>query len=133
MVERDKGICVSYQSSAEMTSAEDFASKVLSTRSFEDRVPLCDLGCPRTCSENHAGLEHTDHLPLLSKCWPQRYAPHPATWTFFCFCSHSHMPYWPSCLILIKSNVSTKGHHYDYSAGGTDFIQSTLLLMTPRQ
>lgn len=113
MVERDKGICVSYQSSSEMTSAEDFTSKVLSTRSFKDRVPLCDIGWPGTCSENQAGLERTYHLTLLSKCWPQRYAPYPASRTFFCFCSHSHMPYWPACLLLIRSNASTKGHHYD--------------------
>lgn len=82
-VERDKGVCVSYQSSSEMTSAEDLTSKVLSTRSFEDKVPLCDLSWPGSCFENHAGLELTDLLPLLSKCWPQRYTSHSTTRTIF--------------------------------------------------
>jgi hypothetical protein len=36
---------------------------------IQDRVSLCSLGCPGTCSVDQVGLERIDsHLPLPPKC-----------------------------------------------------------------
>lgn len=37
---------------------------------FQDKVPLCSLGCPRAHSVDQAGLELTEiHLPLPPERW----------------------------------------------------------------
>lgn len=40
---------------------------------FQDKVPLCSLGCSRAHSVDQAGLELTEiHLPLPPQRWDQR-------------------------------------------------------------